>query len=324
MTAERSGLNCDTDAIKVSVIIPAYNAAATLLRALDSVRAQKGVDAEIIIVDDASSDGTVAVGRAAIRPGEQIRLVEMPRNSGASAARNAGIALARGEFLAFLDADDIWLPEKLARQVAVIESDPTITLVSCNSEMVTADGVLIKEGHVNRPPVSGANAWKTLLVYNFLPTPTVMTRTALVRELGGFNEQLVVGEDLDLWIRLGIRGKIAVLPEILIRYYDMNNSLMKRHSWEAATIVVPMLERHIHEQDARLSAHEIRHMRGSRSFKIGCDIFFAGGYRASMPLFAAAARHGYRPFKSLSYLPRAIIMELASHTRRAMQGTSKS
>ncbi|MEX5745714.1 glycosyltransferase family 2 protein [Massilia sp. X63] len=324
MMTDRTGLNCDTDAIKVSVIIPAYNAAATLLRAIESVRAQQGVNAEIIIVDDGSRDATVATARAAVRPGEQIRVIEMPRNSGASAARNAGIALARGEFLAFLDADDIWLPEKLARQLALIESDPGITLVSCNSEMVTVDGIPIKEGHLNRPPVNGADAWKTLLIYNFVPTPTVMTRTALVRELGGFDEKLVVGEDLDLWIKLGVRGKIAVLPQILIRYYDMNNSLMKRHSWEAATIVVPMLERHILEQDARLSAHEIRHMRGSRSFKIGCDIFFAGGYRASMPLFASAARHGHRPLKSLFYLPRAIIMELASHTRRVIQGTPKS
>lgn len=323
-TGPGAGLRCDPNAIKVSVIIPAYNAAATLVRAIDSVRAQCGVNAEVIIIDDGSRDDTVAVARKEIRPGEQIVVHEMPVNSGASAARNAGIALARGEFLAFLDADDIWLPEKLTRQLAVIERDQAITLVSCNSQMVSTEGVPLKEGHINRPPLDGADAWKTLLVYNFLPTPTVLTRTALVRELGGFDENLPVGEDLDLWIRLGIRGKIAVLPEILIRYYDMNDSLMKRHSWEAATFVVPMLEKHIREQATRLSAFEIRTMRGCRSFKIGCDIFFAGGYRASMPLFAEAARYGHRPLKSLSYLPRAIIMELASQTRRAIQGKAKS
>lgn len=319
----RTGLSCAASEIMVSVIIPAYNAAATLGRAIESVRNQQDVNIEIIIVDDGSKDDTVAVARAAIRSGEQITIYEMPCNSGVSAARNAGIARARGEFLAFLDADDVWLPEKLKHQLAVIERDPKVILVSCNSRMLAADGVPIKEGHVNRPPVNGIDAWKTLLIYNFLPTPTVLTRTSLVREIGGFDEKLVVGEDLDLWIRLGVRGKIAVLPEILIFYYNLSNSLMKRHNWHAATIVEPMLERHIEEQRARLSISEIREMRGARSFKIGCDIFFAGGYFVSIALFAKAAWYGHRPLKSLFYLPRALLMGLTGSSFRAAKRLAK-
>jgi glycosyltransferase involved in cell wall biosynthesis len=312
-------LSCPADQILVSVIIPAYNAAGTIARALDSVRAQAGVGAEVVVINDASSDRTTDVVRAAIAPGENIRLLELAKNSGASAARNAGIRVARGRYLAFLDADDIWLPDKLRRQVAAIGADPAITLVSCNSQMTSAAGLPLKEGHVNRPPVQGADAWKTLLVYNFVPTPTVLTHTALVRELGGFDESLAVGEDLDLWIKLAVRGKVAVLPEILINYYDLNNSLMKRHGGQAGTIVVPMLERHIREQAAKLSRAEIRYMRGNRSFRMACDLFFSGSYLASTGLFWQAARCGTRPLKSLSYLPRALLMETAAQARRTLR-----
>lgn len=310
-----AALSCAPDNIQVSVIIPAFNAAATIARALASVRAQEGVGTEIIVIDDASCDGTADAVRAAIRPGENITLLQLPLNSGVSAARNAGIRLARAPYLAFLDADDIWLPGKLQRQVATITADPAITLVSCNSQQTDAEGRPLKEGHVNRPPVQGADAWKTLLVYNFLPTPTVLTRTALVRELGGFDEQLAVGEDLDLWIKLATRGKITVLPEVLINYYDLNDSLMKRHRRQTGDIVQPMIERHIREQASKLSDAEIRHMRGSRSFQMACDLFFSGSYRPSMSLFIQAARCGTRPLKSLSYLPRALMLEAAALTK---------
>lgn len=309
-------LSCPPDQITVSVIIPAYNAASTIERALASVREQSGVGIEVLVIDDASADRTIDIVKDAILPGENIRLIRMPKNGGASAARNAGIQEARGRYLAFLDADDIWLPGKLRKQVAAIEADPEITVVTCNSQMTSATGVPLKEGHVNRPPVAGKDAWKTLLVYNFLPTPTILTRTELVRELGGFDEALAVGEDLDLWIKLAIRGKIAVLPDILINYYDMNNSLMKRHGGQTGAIVVPMLERHIQEQAMQLTRSEVRYMRGSRSFRMACDLFFSDKYMASIPLFLQAALCGIRPIKSLSYLPRALLMETAALLKR--------
>jgi glycosyltransferase involved in cell wall biosynthesis len=310
-----AGLCCDAADVRVSVIIPAFNAAATIARALASVRLQEGVGIEVIVVDDASTDGTVQAVRSAIGEGENITLLQLPVNRGASAARNAGIRIARAPYLAFLDADDVWLADKLRRQVAAIDADPAVTLVSCNSQMTSVKGQPLKEGHVNHPPVQGVDAWKTLLVYNFLPTPTVLTRTALVRELGGFDEALAVGEDLDLWIKLAIRGKVAVLPDILINYYDTSNSLMKRHRRHAGVIVMPMIERHIRQQAGKLNATEIRRLRGNRSFWLACDLFFSGDYRDSISLFIRAARCGTRPLKSLSYLPRAMVLEAASITR---------
>lgn len=310
----------DGGGIEVSVIIPAYNAAGTVVRSIDSVRAQHGVSYEIIVIDDCSGDDTAAVVRAAIAPGEPITLLAMASNGGVSAARNAGIRVARGRYLAFLDADDIWLPGKLQQQLRVIEADPAVSLVSCNSRLTAMDGTPLKEGHLNRPPVQGSDAWKTLLIYNFLPTPTVLTHTHMVRDIGGFDEAMLVGEDLDLWIKLGLRGKIAILPEILINYYDVANSLSKRNGDRTGVIVVPMVEKHIVEQRDKLSSAEVRHIRGERAFQVACDMYFIGSYHPSIPIFLRAAFYGNRPVKSLVYVARALVMEAVTRILPKREG----
>lgn len=304
------------ESMQVSIIIPAFNAAATVVRAIDSVLVQHAPASEIIIIDDGSADDTVAVVRGRVHGLANVHLIEMGRNRGVSAARNAGIGAAKGKYIAFLDADDVWLPGKLSKQLAKMEADPEVSLVSCNSRLISADGVALKEGHRNRPPVQGADAWKTLLVYNFIPTPTVLARTDLIKASGGFDESLAVGEDLDLWIKLGTRGKIAMLSEILINYYDVAGSLMKRHGGQAGLIVTPMIDRHIAAQSHRLSPAEIGEIRGNQSFQMGCDLFFLGSYLASVPLFLKSASHGARPVKSLLYVPRAYIMELLAMIKR--------
>jgi glycosyltransferase involved in cell wall biosynthesis len=309
---QRQQLNAirSEDGIQVSVIIPAFNAAETIIRAIDSVRIQAIPGLEIIVINDGSSDDTAAIVAANIRTEENIRLIELESNSGVSAARNAGINVAKGMYLAFLDADDIWLPEKLRKQIDMMRSDDTIALVSCNSQLVTESGVPLKVGHVNRPPAEGYEAWKTLLIYNFLPTPTILTRTSLVKEIGGFDETLAVGEDLDLWIKIGLRGKIIVLKEILTNYYDRAGSLMKRHNEKTGSIVLPMLENHITAQGERLTASEVRYIRGCRSFQMGCNLYFSGSYGASIPIFWQAILNRFRPIKSLQYIPRALLMAL--------------
>lgn len=317
------GETSEDGAILVTVIIPAFNAADTIVRALDSVRAQNIPELEIIVIDDGSADNTISVVSENAQPGENLRLLRLEKNSGVSAARNAGISVAKGRFLAFLDADDIWLPGKLDKQIAAMASDDKVTLVSCNSQLVTEAGTPIKVGHLNRPPIEGDDAWKTLLIYNFLPTPTILTRTQIVKEIGGFDETLAVGEDLDLWIRLGLRGKIIVLKEILTNYYDRAGSLMKRHNGQTGDIVVPMLERHITEQKNRLSGMEIRRIRGCRSFQIGCNLFFSGSYRECIPIFAKAILYGWRPFKSFLYIPRAICMEFITKLRAFALSSAK-
>lgn len=319
MTKQKSDIDT-IDEIQVSVIIPAFNAAKTIIRAIDSVRLQHINLLEIIVIDDGSVDDTPEVVIKNIQPGEIIKLLKMKKNSGVSAARNAGINLARGKFIAFLDADDIWLQGKIQKQIDVMERDPTITLVSCNTRLVSESGLQLKVGHINRPPVEGINAWKTLLIYNFLPTPTILTYRRLIEDIGGFDESLAVGEDLDLWIKLAMRGKVSIINEVLTHYYDSVGSLMKRHSSETNSIVAPMLEKHIIAQQSKLTTLEQRHIRGQQAFNMGCDLFFSGAYLPSITVFFKASIYGARPVKSFLYIPRALIMELISKFIRKTRG----
>lgn len=296
--------------VAVSVIIPAFNAANTIARSIDSVRAQNFPSLEIIVIDDGSTDQTVSKVKALIQPRENISLITLERNRGVSAARNAGLAQANGKYLAFLDADDIWLPGKLAKQIEAIECDPEVTIVSCNSLLLSPTGERIKEGHVNRPPVQGPDAWKTLLIYNFMPTPTILTRTSLAKSVGGFDESLKVGEDLDLWIRLALRGKIVVLPEIYTCYYDTPGSLMKRHVDKTTRLVLPMLQKHLNDHVHLLSRKEHKYILGNQSFQTGCILFFSGAFTQCIAPFIKAAINGCRPIKSLSYIPRAVLKEI--------------
>src|SRR5579885_3318825 len=125
----------------ISVVIPCFNAERTLLRTLASVRAQTYRPIEIIAVDDASRDGTLRLLRE--QESDGVRVIAQPRNGGAPAARNAAIAIARGEFLAFVDADDEWYPDKLEQQFRLIVDRPAMSMVGCRCEVHRPDGVRV-------------------------------------------------------------------------------------------------------------------------------------------------------------------------------------
>lgn len=206
----------------ISVIIPAWNAATTLDGAVESVLVQKlcgGIGSaagpaasplEIIIVDDGSTDDTAAVADALShrRPG-LIRVVHQ-RNAGPSAARNAGIAAARGDYIAFLDADDEWLPGKLQAQLRLLEDDPDIDLVS-----TTKNGK-----RFSYKPRQFQVIFKSLLIRNPICTSSVIVKKSALVAAGGFNEKRRLSEDFELWLRIAKRGKIFVLNEPFVHYQE--------------------------------------------------------------------------------------------------------
>ena len=209
--------------VKVSVIIPAYKAEHTIAAALDSVLAQAAGSMEVIVVDDASPDATLAGVDAWLRehPGGG-RLIAMPRNGGPAAARNRGAAEARGEWLAFLDSDDLWLPWRLATQLALAARHPdvdlwcggTIGLDCALPEMPPLGGVKFR-------PVS----LDDFLVANPVATTTVLLRREAFRKAGGFDEQFRGPEDYDLWMRVAAAGRLAHLDCPLGRYRSETGSL---------------------------------------------------------------------------------------------------
>jgi glycosyltransferase involved in cell wall biosynthesis len=201
---------------RVSVIIPAYNAAATIAGTVDSVVAQTLQDFEIICVDDGSNDRTLAILE---QYGDRVRIVEQA-NNGPAGARNNGARHSSGEYVAFLDADDVWMPQMLERTVAVLDADPSLSLAYCNcaladSEGVALDTALVGKGFDHAPSL---NELLTKL-WPIMPSAALARRSAYDK-CGGYRDELRGAsfrfEDVDFWIKMREQGPFAYLPEQLV------------------------------------------------------------------------------------------------------------
>ena len=202
----------------VSIVIPAYNGAATIRRAVESALAQTYQPTEIIVVDDGSTDDTAA---ALSQLGANVRCVRQP-NAGPSAARNRGVRESRGEIIAFLDADDVWRPEKTARQVALLTSggEETVCCV-CDAELRQPDGrVESSFRRVGIVPPAGAAFWRNpgeVLATRFLLfNQVVAVHRHAFEAVGGFDESFRLFEDYELALRLARLGPWSILPEALV------------------------------------------------------------------------------------------------------------
>jgi glycosyltransferase involved in cell wall biosynthesis len=202
------------DAVRtISVIIPAYNYARYLSEAIDSVFAQTYPALEVIVVDDGSTDDTPAVLAAY---GDRIRAIRQ-QNQGVSAARNTGIAAARGEYVAFLDADDLWQPAKLEAQMARFDADPNFGLVYCGAESFDAEGQTL---HVLRDGIEGRVAINMLRHEPVIAAPgsNIIAPRRVAEEIGGFDTRMIGSEDWDFSYRVASRYAIGFAGEVLVRY----------------------------------------------------------------------------------------------------------
>ena len=206
----------------VSVIVPVFNAERYIHASLASVLGQTyDPDAiEVIVVDDGSTDNTRGVVEAL---GAGITYIEQA-NQGPSAARNTGIRAARGRFIGFLDADDTWLPEKIARQLAAFEAHPDVGLVFADEDEFDEHGVqcesLLATSRFYPEIASGApiaQAYLKLLQENFIPTSTVLARRECFERAGLFERELKASEDRDMWSRIAAHYAIAAVPLVLGR-----------------------------------------------------------------------------------------------------------
>lgn len=238
------------DRVTVSVVMPARNAAPWIGAAIESLRAQHFTDWEAIVVENGSSDDTLAVAERAASADARIRVV--PRAvDGVSAARNAGIEMARGAWLYFLDADDRIEPTALARLVAAATARPDVDLIRCGWAWETRDGVVTPAGDPE------LDAGGDLFAVSATRCPTaihaVLVRTALVDEVGGFDTGLAYGEDWDLWQRLARRGARAhFLPDTLVRYRLVDGSASNRDPFQVCRDARTVIERG-HRADPRVA-----------------------------------------------------------------------
>jgi glycosyltransferase involved in cell wall biosynthesis len=207
----------------VSTVIPAHNSSAFLGDAVESVLAQTFLDHEILVVDDGSTDETPEV---AATFGDKIRYFRQ-EHSGPAAARNNGIAESKGRFVAFLDSDDIWLPEKLEKQLAMFESDPGIGLVTTNHQGFTAEGECPPWKSKGPRLFGERNVATAIFLHSNIGTPTVMVPKRVLDEVGGFEEGLQIGEDDNLWIRIAASYRVALVEDVLVRIRLRSDSITR-------------------------------------------------------------------------------------------------
>lgn len=199
--------------VGVSTIIPTYNRRELVQRAIDCALAQSGPDDETIVVDDGSGDGT---GEAlAARYGDRIRYV-WQANAGVSAARNRGMAMATGRYIALLDSDDLWLPGKTQRQSQWLDAHLDFGMVLCDVARVEADGTPIDV--FRRRDVIRQDGWALadLLSNPALAPASAMLRREVFEDVGGFDETLRTAEDIDFHLRVARRWRIGVVEDALV------------------------------------------------------------------------------------------------------------
>jgi glycosyltransferase involved in cell wall biosynthesis len=209
---------------RVSIIIPTYNRSRLLACALGSVAQQTFRDLETLVIDDGSEEDIASVCAAAAVP---VRCIRIAR-AGVSAARNAGIEAAGGEYVAFLDSDDAWLPEHLARAITVLQDHREVGVVYHPYRTVDEQGRAVPSRPT--PSLPSGVITRELLAYDVVTTPSVVCRRELVRQVGGFDPALATGEDYDLFLRLSLVCEFAALPEafLLRRLHDGNISKQQR------------------------------------------------------------------------------------------------
>ena len=268
----------------VSVVIPTWNRAHYLETALASALAQTLREREILVVDDGSTDDTPRVldsHAGAIRVVRQEHL-------GVAAARNRGIAEARGEWVAFLDSDDAWEPEALERMIAAARAHPEAGLVTLRAQAMSADGTLL--GRTYGKHSSGP--WFTtesLLTGDGGGVLTPMVERSLYLELGGFDESLRSAEDVDMWLRLSLRTRMYTSGEPLLRVRAHPDNLSRDRSLNARMMLVVLekLERE-HPEWVRDHGRAYRRALGKEHLRAGRELLASS---AGEPKLLGEARH---------------------------------
>ncbi len=200
--------------ISISVVIPTYNRKEKTLRAVNSVLEQNIDNLEIIVVDDGSNDGTYEY---LIEKDLPIKVITK-ENGGVSSARNIGIKHSAGNYIAFLDSDDIWLPHKLEKQIRVFEENPDISLVYTD-QYLNIDGKNLEQTRFERNAPNKRMSLPGFVDYTPIHTSTVLVKKEVLDKVGNFSEELKVHEDSELWNRISDYGEFGYVEEPLSVYY---------------------------------------------------------------------------------------------------------
>lgn len=309
----------------VSIVMPCHNAATTLPVSVGSVVAQTRGDWELIVVDDGSTDNSAAW--LASHPDPRLHVQSQP-NRGVGSARNAGLAVASGKYVAFLDADDTWAPAFLERMVAALDAAPNAVLAYCGWQNLGLPGA---RGEPFVPPdYENADKTETLFAGCRWPIHAVLVRREAVAATGGFNPALKNAEDYALWLRIALDAPIVRVPEVLAHYHFHDGTQASANKAQAA----------LHHFQAQLDflreRPEVRATLGpTRSRRLTLGELLARGYvcywqrdlPAARAIFRAVMKHGYGTLRDWKYmlpawLPETWHRRLISRQDKQETGTS--
>jgi glycosyltransferase involved in cell wall biosynthesis len=292
---------------RISVIIPAYNHAAYVHQAVDSVLTQSFGDLELIVHDDGSTDGTAEVLRTICDP--RLSLKAYPSNQGAGIIVNAALDRAQGEYVALLNSDDYFLPGKLEHQVRFLDENPGVAAVFGWPHFVDEQSrPLADERNPFRSLFEKKNqsreAWlhRFFVIGNALCHPTVMVRRSVYREFGGYDARLAQLADYDMWIRICSRYDIHILPQPVTAYRVLEGGrnasagqlqTMIRHDWELP---------HVFRRYLDLADAQLRRIFAREFAELDPD----GGQQPRMLLARLALKIGPGSWSPSSYLAFAL------------------
>lgn len=207
----------------VSVIIPTFNRVNYIGRAIESVIGQTFPNFEIIIIDDGSTDDTCKYINSLNN--NKIKYYYQS-NKGVAAARNKGLEVANGDFIAFLDSDDEWLPQKIEKQLNLFKSNPLLGMAYCGSEILNEENKVLTRRYCQIN--CRGKIFKHLILNNFIPTPTVIIKKNIIKKAGRMVEDLKFGEDWHYWLKVSLLTEVDFINEIQVRFRRLEDGLTNK------------------------------------------------------------------------------------------------
>jgi glycosyltransferase involved in cell wall biosynthesis len=277
--------------IKFSVVIPTYNRANIISKALESVFAQSYTNYEIIVVDDGSTDSTQQILK---QYAGSIKYYKQ-KNQGAASARNLGIEKSKGDYIAFLDSDDSWFPEKLKKVIDSIEIKPETGLFYSDFKRIDREGRLLKKENCKHIVGKG---YPRILFYNFIGTSTVVVKRECFNKCGLFDEQLFRAQDWDMWIRISREFFIYHIPVVLVEHmWDSKGSISS--SKESLLAQMKVVERAL-KTDQQLNHKQRRVIKAKSMSSLGLRYLRHGEKNKSQLYFKKSIY--LNPFSLKNYL----------------------
>lgn len=283
--AKENSLPMDSQPALVSVVIPTWNAADTLPETLETVFGQTWPNIQVVVIDDGSSDNTAEV---LSRYGDQVTWETIENSGGPSRPRNRGIALSRGEFIAFFDSDDLMERDKIASAMEVFRRHPAVGFVCTNFRSIDVAGNVLQENYLQeyrtfrdslQPTdnphtalLEGSAAFRRLLRTNFVGTSSVLCRAEVLARVGPFDESMKNGDDRDMWLRIAREGIGFAFIDRILHSYRVTPGGVTARGAARIPAMIHCLEKNIphcrRPQDRRFIQERIRQLHLERAWQL--------------------------------------------------------